>query len=97
MCEGRRGEFRGSFRSETSEWGGEGMEGLGGLARESVEQDASKLQRKENVFEQDKTVLVSSQDGTVRHGAKERVATVPLSGNFSKEDDTTGKARDTIF
>ena len=60
MCEGRRGEFRGSFRSETSEWGGEGMEGLGGLARESVEQDASKLQRKENVCEQDKTVLVSA-------------------------------------
>ena len=70
--------IQGSFRSETTDWEEGAWEGLGGLTRESVEQDASvpkkgqksfeqdaSVQKKGKSFERDASVPVSSKDGTV--------------------------------
>ena len=56
--------IQGSFRSETTDWEEGAWEDLGGLTRESVEQDAS-VPKKGKSFERDATLPVSSKDGTV--------------------------------
>ena len=74
--------IQGSFRSETTDWEEGAWEGLGGLTRESVEQDASVPKKGRKSFERDATLPVSSK---MEQFAKEQNATFSLSCNSSKE------------